>query len=51
MSASMMRDLADGTGYALGGTSVSENQLDPYIQEAIDQVTFLLLALASLLLC
>lgn len=27
-------------GYALGGTSVPENQLDPYIQEAIDQINF-----------
>jgi alpha-L-arabinofuranosidase len=27
-------------GYALGGTSVPENQLDPYIQEAVDQINF-----------
>ncbi|KAJ2930987.1 hypothetical protein H1R20_g6135, partial [Candolleomyces eurysporus] len=29
-------------GYALGGTSVAENQLDPYIQEAIDQINFVI---------
>ncbi|TFK22388.1 arabinofuranosidase [Coprinopsis marcescibilis] len=27
-------------GYALGGYSVPENQLQPYIQEAIDQINF-----------
>ncbi|KAG2003346.1 alpha-L-arabinofuranosidase A [Coprinopsis cinerea AmutBmut pab1-1] len=27
-------------GYALGGTSVPENQLGPYIQQAIDQINF-----------
>jgi hypothetical protein len=26
------------TGFALGGTSVAESGLDPYIQQAIDQV-------------
>jgi len=25
-------------GFALGGTSVAQNQLGPYIQQAIDQV-------------
>lgn len=29
-------------GYALGGTSVPENQLDPYIQEAVDQINFVI---------
>ena len=28
-------------GYSLGGTSLAENQLDPYIQQAKDQVCFL----------
>jgi alpha-N-arabinofuranosidase len=29
-----------GAGYSLGGTSVAENQLVPYIQQAVDQVSF-----------
>ncbi|TFK66343.1 alfa-L-arabinofuranosidase precursor [Pluteus cervinus] len=29
-------------GYALGGTSVPENQLQPYIQEATDQINFVI---------
>ncbi len=30
------------TGYALGGTSVAESALPPYIQQAADQVSFFL---------
>ncbi|KAF6757791.1 arabinofuranosidase, partial [Ephemerocybe angulata] len=29
-------------GYALGGASVAEDQLDPYIQEAVDQINFVI---------
>lgn len=32
--------MAVWAGYALGGTSVAENQLVPYIQQAIDQINF-----------
>ena len=33
-------------GYALGGTSLAEDQLGPYIQQAIDQVSPLLAGVA-----
>lgn len=29
-------------GFALGGTSVPENELAPYIQQAIDQINFVI---------
>lgn len=32
--------MAVWSGFALGGTSVAENQLAPYIQQAIDQINF-----------
>ncbi|KAF8067586.1 arabinofuranosidase [Lyophyllum atratum] len=32
--------MAVWAGFALGGTSVAENQLGPYIQQAIDQINF-----------
>lgn len=34
------RALTPHTGYALGGTSVAENALPPFIQQAADQVSF-----------
>lgn len=32
--------MAVWSGFALGGTSIAENQLQPYIQQAIDQINF-----------
>ncbi|KAF9003407.1 arabinofuranosidase [Cyathus striatus] len=34
--------MAVWSGYALGGTSVAEGQLEPYIQQAIDQINFVI---------
>jgi len=34
--------MAVWAGFALGGTSVAENQLQPYIQQAIDQINFVI---------
>ncbi|KAF8880023.1 glycoside hydrolase family 51 protein [Infundibulicybe gibba] len=34
--------MAVWSGYALGGTSVAEAQLGPYIQQAIDQINFVI---------
>ncbi|PFH50482.1 glycoside hydrolase family 51 protein [Amanita thiersii Skay4041] len=34
--------MAVWAGFALGGTSVAENQLGPFIQEAIDQINFVI---------
>ncbi|KAF7797072.1 hypothetical protein EIP86_008264 [Pleurotus ostreatoroseus] len=31
-----------GTGYSLGGTSLPESQLAPYIQQAVDQINFVI---------
>ncbi|RDB18692.1 putative alpha-L-arabinofuranosidase A [Hypsizygus marmoreus] len=36
----MQAIMAVWAGFALGGTSVAENQLGPYIQQAIDQINF-----------
>jgi hypothetical protein len=36
-STAIIRDLYT-SGFALGGTSIAQNQLGPYIQQAIDQV-------------
>ncbi|KAI0795426.1 glycoside hydrolase [Abortiporus biennis] len=34
--------MAVWSGYALGGTNLAENQLAPYIQQAIDQINFVI---------
>ncbi|KAF8880022.1 glycoside hydrolase superfamily [Infundibulicybe gibba] len=34
--------MAVWSGFALGGTSVAETQLGPYIQQAIDQINFVI---------
>ncbi|KAH9896932.1 glycoside hydrolase [Cubamyces lactineus] len=34
--------MAVWAGYSLGGTSLAENQLDPYIQQAKDQINFVI---------
>lgn len=34
--------MAVWAGFALGGTSVAQNQLNPYIQQAIDQINFVI---------
>nr|6ZPS_AAA Chain AAA, MgGH51 [Meripilus giganteus]6ZPV_AAA Chain AAA, MgGH51 [Meripilus giganteus]6ZPW_AAA Chain AAA, MgGH51 [Meripilus giganteus]6ZPX_AAA Chain AAA, MgGH51 [Meripilus giganteus]6ZPY_AAA Chain AAA, MgGH51 [Meripilus giganteus]6ZPZ_AAA Chain AAA, MgGH51 [Meripilus giganteus]6ZQ0_AAA Chain AAA, MgGH51 [Meripilus giganteus]6ZQ1_AAA Chain AAA, MgGH51 [Meripilus giganteus] len=34
--------MAVWAGYSLGGTSLAENQLAPYIQQAIDQINFVI---------
>ncbi|KAF8962334.1 glycoside hydrolase family 51 protein [Flammula alnicola] len=36
----MQAIMAVWSGYALGGTSIAEAQLQPYIQQAIDQINF-----------
>ncbi|KAI0076533.1 glycoside hydrolase family 51 protein [Panus rudis PR-1116 ss-1] len=40
--ANMEPIMAVWSGYALGGTNLPENQLAPYIQQAIDQINFVI---------
>lgn len=39
--------MAIWAGYSLGGTSLPEDELEPYIQQAMDQVSHLLLSLSN----